>query len=167
MDLCGTPAQISTQDEHWPFKTILLFLSKILIISPQIPFWYSLKISPSCHTLSRALDISMNIPWTLSSISKAVKISWLIERSWLMQVSPGLNTNWFEESRLFSEKIKHSVINTGLVSSRLGLTSWGEGTSLALVGHPSSDDIMIKIPYGVDVLLRWPASYPIFSYCVG
>ena len=25
------------------------------------------------------------------------------------------------------------------------LTSWGEGTSLALIGHPSSDGIMIKI----------------------
>ena len=32
--------------------------------------------------------------------------------------------------------------NTRLVSS--GTTSWGEGASLALVGHPSSD-VMIKI----------------------
>ena len=30
---------------------------------------------------------------------------------------------------------------------------WGDGASLALVGHPSSDGITIKIPYGVDVLL--------------
>ena len=44
--------------------------------------------------------------------------------------------------------------NIGLVSSGDILTSWGEGASLALVGHPSSDDIMIKIPYGVDVLLH-------------
>ena len=27
-----------------------------------------------------------------------------------------------------------------LVSSGVSLTSWGEGTSLALVGHPSSHD---------------------------
>ena len=43
------------------------------------------------------------------------------------------------------------------------LTSWGEVASLALVGHPSSDGIMIKMPYGVDVLhqqLRTP-SFPI------
>ena len=46
------------------------------------------------------------------------------------------------------------------------LTSWGEGVSLALVGHPSSDGIMIKMPYGVDVLHR-PALHPIFSYWVG
>ena len=42
----------------------------------------------------------------------------------------------------------------------------GEGASLALVGHPSSDGITIKMPYGVDVLHR-PASHPIFSYWVG
>ena len=34
--------------------------------------------------------------------------------------------------------------NTGLVSSRASLTSWGEGASLALVGDPSSDGVKIK-----------------------
>ena len=34
------------------------------------------------------------------------------------------------------------------------LTSWGEGVSLALVGHPSSAGVTIKMPYGVDVLHR-------------
>ena len=34
----------------------------------------------------------------------------------------------------------------------VSLTSWGEGASLALVGHPSSDGVTIKMPYGVDVL---------------
>ena len=56
--------------------------------------------------------------------------------------------------------------NTGLVPSGASLTSWGEGASLALVGHPSSDGITIKMPYGVDVLHR-PVSQPIFSYWVG
>ena len=55
--------------------------------------------------------------------------------------------------------------NTGLVSSRVSLTSWGEGASLALVGHPSSDGVMIRMSYGVDVLHQ-PASHPIFSYWV-
>ena len=59
-----------------------------------------------------------------------------------------------------------SLPNTGLVSSGASLTSWGEGASLALVGHPSSDGITIKMSYGVDVLHR-PASNPIFSYWVG
>ena len=42
----------------------------------------------------------------------------------------------------------------------------GEGDSLALVVHSSSDGVTIKIPYGVDVLHR-PASHPIFSCWVG
>ena len=41
----------------------------------------------------------------------------------------------------------------------VSLTSWGEGVSLALVGHPSSDGVTINIPYGVDVLLH--RSFPI------
>ena len=46
------------------------------------------------------------------------------------------------------------------MSSRVSLTSWGEGASLALVGHPSSDGVMI-LCYGVDVLHQ-PALHPIF-----
>ena len=57
--------------------------------------------------------------------------------------------------------------NTRLVSSGVSLTLWGEGASIALVGHRSSDRITIEIPYRVDVLLHWPALHPIFSYYVG
>ena len=56
--------------------------------------------------------------------------------------------------------------NTGLVSSGASLTSWGDGASLALVGHPSSNGVTIKMPYGVDVLHRL-ALHPIFSYWFG
>ena len=42
----------------------------------------------------------------------------------------------------------------------------GEGASLALIGHPSSDVVTIKMLYGVDILHR-PALHPIFSYQVG
>ena len=38
--------------------------------------------------------------------------------------------------------------------SRVSQTSWREGASLALIGHPSSDAVTIKIPYGVDGLLH-------------
>ena len=55
---------------------------------------------------------------------------------------------------------------TGLVSSRVSLTSRGEGAFLALVGHPSNDGVTIKIPHAVNVLLYRPASHPIFSYWV-
>ena len=53
-------------------------------------------------------------------------------------------------------------LNTVLVSSGVNLTSWGEGASLALVCHPSSDVIMIKILYLVDVLLHWLVYTPSF-----
>ena len=47
----------------------------------------------------------------------------------------------------------HTTFRRGIVGgSRGSLTSWGEGASLALVGHPSSDRVTIKMPYGVDVL---------------
>ena len=39
--------------------------------------------------------------------------------------------------------------------SETSLTLWGEGASLALVGHPSSDGVTIKVPYTVDVLLHF------------
>ena len=114
MDPYGTPVWISAQEKHWPFKTTLCFLSlrkscKTLIISPHIPFWRSLKISTSCYTLSKTLAISRNISRTSSTISKVLKISWLMESSWLMQESPDLNPDWFGESRLFLEKKSNMV----------------------------------------------------------
>ena len=48
------------------------------------------------------------------------------------------------------------------MSSGVSLTYWGEGVSLALAGHHSSDGITVKIPYGVDVLLHQPALHSIF-----
>ena len=36
----------------------------------------------------------------------------------------------------------------------------GEGASLAFVGHPSTDGVAVKSPYGVDVLLHQQASHP-------
>ena len=47
--------------------------------------------------------------------------------------------------------------------SGASLTSRGEGASLALVGHPSSDGVTIKMSYGVDVLhqLASTPSFPI------
>ena len=52
------------------------------------------------------------------------------------------------------------------MSSGASLTSRREGATLALVGHPSSDGVMIEMRYGVDVLQQ-PALQPIFSHWVG
>ena len=43
------------------------------------------------------------------------------------------------------------------MSSGVSLTLCGKGASLALVSYPSSDGVTIKVTYGVDVLLQWPA----------
>ena len=44
------------------------------------------------------------------------------------------------------------------MSSGVRLTLWGEGASLAFVGHPSSNGITIKMLYVVDVY-----AYPFFD----
>ena len=56
-----------------------------------------------------------------------------------------------------SDDLNNGWCPVGLVS-----TYQGEDASLALVGHPSSDGIMKKIPHGVDVLLHQPTLHPIF-----
>ena len=43
----------------------------------------------------------------------------------------------------------------------------GQSYLFSLSDNPSSDTAKIKTPYGVDVLLHWPASHSIFSYWVG
>ena len=58
------------------------------------------------------------------------------------------------------------LINTGLVSSRVSLISWGS-VYLTVFGHPSSDGVSIKIPDRLDVLLHRLSLHPIFSYWVG
>ena len=63
----------------------------------------------------------------------------------------------------FGSKFSLRHRDTGLVSSGISLTSWGEVASLALVEHPSSDGVTMKIPYGVDVILHQPVLHPIFS----
>ena len=90
-----TPVQKSALEEQWPFKTTVCFLlrriyRKILMISPRIPFWRSLKIRLSCHILSKAFEISRSNPQTSSPLSNALinrkelidaRVTW--SRSWL------------------------------------------------------------------------------------
>ena len=69
-----------------------------------------------------------------------------------------LNTFYTCLIHLFSQR----HWSPGLVCIGASLTSWGEGASLALVGHPSSDGVTMKVPYVVDVLLHRSASHPSF-----
>ena len=49
----------------------------------------------------------------------------------------------------------------------VSLTSWAEGASLVLVGHPFIDDVTIKLPCRVAVLIYQPASDSIFPNWIG
>ena len=65
MELCGTSALTSTQVEVCPLSTTFyfLFLKKLDNRFKRLPdmlLCFSLKIIPSCHTLSKALDLSIN-----------------------------------------------------------------------------------------------------------
>ena len=96
IDPCGTPVFIFVHDQNWPFKTTLCwqFFKKSIKRHSSlsfIPFCFNLYISPSCDTFSKALDIPRNTPLTPKPLSKEVKISWVIDRSF-MQEPPGLNT---------------------------------------------------------------------------
>ena len=136
--------------------------SKLLPFFISIAFFlYNFEVSMSlnsCVNIFGCLYIQTTTQFCLSLLMNALHIlrsfCSLNLKKWKRSVPP------------FSESIGVRLWNTGLVSSGASLTSWQEGASLALAGKPSSDGVMIKIPYGVDVWHR-PVSQPIFSYWVG
>ena len=69
--------------------------------------------------------------------------------------------NRFSKRELFPETFKYWVGVQWCQSYLIG-----RRCILALDHHPSGDRIVIKMPYGVDVLHQ-PALHPIFSYWVG
>ena len=72
--------------------------------------------------------------------------------------------NLFQATFLMISSLSTSLRNAGLISSRVSLSSLGQGASLSLAGQPSSDGVIIKISLGVDNLLHRPALNPIVSY---
>ena len=107
--------------------------------------------------LNVELFIKIAKPWTLLSVFSLVfdqvvnmPLDWCILYNFLIAS---------EQSR-FSHIL--CWCPAGLV-----FTPWGEGTFSALVGHPSSDCVRVKISYGADVLWYWPVLQTIFSYWAG
>ena len=71
-----------------------------------MPFCFSLKIT--CQTFSNAFEILRKTPLTSNPSPKDLHISWVIDKSLLIQESPGLKPDWFEEIKLFSiRNLKH------------------------------------------------------------
>ena len=118
IDPCWTPAFILAQAETWALSLTLycLLLKKSIRMFnslPEMPFCSSLKITPSCQTLSKALDISKKTLLTSIPSSKDLRISWVIDNSWFIQESPGLKPNWWGVINFFSRKNpKHFVKKT-------------------------------------------------------
>ena len=56
--------------------------------------------------------------------------------------------------------------NTGVASSSVSVISWGEGASLASVGHWSSDAVTIKMPDGVRFFFYIDQPYTL-SFLIG
>ena len=71
---------------------------------PDIPFCSNLKMRPACQTLSNAFDMSRKTPQTSYLSSSDACIPWVIDKSWLIQESPGLKPDWFVEIRWFVMK---------------------------------------------------------------
>ena len=69
-----------------------------------MPFCFNLKISPSCQTLSKTLDMSKKTILTFNPLSKDIELSWVIDSSWLVQELPGRKRNWFLEMSLLVQK---------------------------------------------------------------
>ena len=77
---CGTPELTLVHVETCPFKTTLfsLFLKKLhdkFKSLPDEPFCFNLKIIPSCHTVSNALEISKKTLLTSKKHSQTICIS--------------------------------------------------------------------------------------------
>ena len=70
----------------------------------DIPFCSNLKMRPACQTLSNAFHMSRKTPRTSYPSSSDEYISWVIDKSWLIQESPGLKPEWFVEIRWFLMK---------------------------------------------------------------
>ena len=128
-DSCGTPEVIPFQEEFWPFNTTLCFQYfkksfKRYNRFPDIPLRLNFRISPSCQTLSKALDMSKNTPLTSRSLSKDWYISWVIERSWFMQESLGRKPDWLDYNKSFSLKnLYSSSLNKSLSKTLLQIGS--------------------------------------------
>ena len=121
MEPWGTPALTFFYVEYCTLRATRWLLSfkksrKRFNKFPDMSFWVSLKMIPSCDTLSSAFEISRKTLQTSRPSSKEIYISWVIDSSWLMQESPGLKPDWLEEISLFSTKNSDISLNINLSS---------------------------------------------------
>ena len=95
-----TPAFTPVYDETCPTKVTLCFLSfkksdKTLSSLPEIPFCFSLKLI--YQTLLRHQEKHLSLQTRYQKI-----YIFRVDKSCLIQESPGLKLDWFDENKLFS-----------------------------------------------------------------
>ena len=132
MKLWDTPALTFFHIENCPSRFTRYILSfkksrKSFSKFPDMPFWISLKMIPSCYTLSNAFEISRNRLLTLRLSSKELYISWMIGTSWLIQESHSLKPDWLEEINLFAIKNSNISLNINLLRIFLHIGSSDTG----------------------------------------
>ena len=100
-------------------------------------------MSPSCHTLSKALDISRNIPLiSLGGLqSKDAKISWTIS-NWYSHESEGRKPDWLSQRRQFFWSYSKMELNK--IFSK----------TLPKIGTSETDDCLSAIKKNIDDF--WP-----------
>ena len=122
--------------------------------------------------------IRLQMPFLLSKIDSKIgrerSLKYLLQtekKNWfgaqwvqLDRMRRSYHINLFQASFHMISSLSISLRNTGFISSRVSLSSLGQGASLSLAGQPSSDGVIIKISLGVDNLLHRPALNPIVSY---
>ena len=93
LDVLQIQFQYNQNRNHYAPQVVFYYednLSKSFRRLPEIPFCFSLKIRPSCRTLSKALEISRKSARTFRELrsSKAWWISSTRNNSWLIVESP-------------------------------------------------------------------------------
>ena len=87
---CGTPALTLVQVDTWILRATFFFpllkkFFKVFNKSPEMPFCSSLKITPRCQILTKALDMPKKTFPTSRLSSNKLQIPWVIDKRWLMQ----------------------------------------------------------------------------------
>ena len=86
--------------QYCTIKTGFKKSARVLKRLPDTPFWFNLKI----RSLSRVLHMSKNADRTSWPSLKNLWIWCVIDWSWVVQDSPGLEPDWISNIKLFSVK---------------------------------------------------------------
>ena len=118
IDHCRTPALTGNHSDIWPFKTWNMLSKKLLIRSnnaleiPNIDL--SLKMSHSCQTLSKTLDISKKQQFKSWICIKGCINIMDIQSNWSTQKSLAQKPDWWADSSLSFSRYSNRELKISL-----------------------------------------------------